>query len=343
MKLFWSLLSIMLTLGLPGPVLASALSPSHVEGSADRRQKTWHATLDLRELPANTRPATIKLRVDARSAARRGATPRVTVALNGLVIGRAWARKNGPTILSIAIEDRLLSTRNHIALAVTSMSTRCAGSACSVDDAHLATPIAIGLDEATAGPVTFAQYVTRFRSGVTITAASTEQRAMAEVFKRALAPHAPTGAGQPAEIVVSRSVPRGTSPALRLDSGPVEIKDRDGLVVFDEHELDALTIVQMTARGDRPVLWVRPGLRERPSGLIELDYGNVALFGADRREIAFSPQQDRAVSVVYASATEREAQLGLYWRLAILAVWLAITAGFLVILRRMPPLKPRAT
>lgn len=325
-----------------GSAAAATLQPSHAEKAPSGHQKVWHATLDLRSLSARTRPTSIGAVVDVHLADTAKEAPQVTITLNGIVIGRAWAKRDGPTHIEAAIEERLLSTRNHFTVAVTALAQQCAASACDVGEAGLNGPIRFALATATSDPVSFAQYVTRFRQGIVIKVTEPRDRALGERAAQAIAPHAPRRAAGPAEIVVGRETPPGTSPALRFDTGPVAIVDRDGRIVYDRARLDAMTLVQMTRRGDTPVLWVRPGTQALPDLPLELDYGTVALFGPAGREIAFVPEQDHAVTIAYSADARREARLGLYWRLAVAAVWLALTIGLVVVLRRMAPLKPQA-
>lgn len=335
----WSILLALGSAALTNVAAAATLPVTYAQQTPDGQQKAWHATLDLRDLPANTRPASLGLSVDARAPARRAVPTRITVSLNGVVIGRAWAEDDRPTALRFDIEDRLLSTRNHVSVAVTG---RCAARACSLGGAELPGGLRVDLAPATPMPLSFAQFVTRFRAGIAVRAIDAQDRQLAEQVIAAIAPRAPRRAEGPAEVIVSRTTPAGIDPDLRFDRGPVEIRTRDGVLLYDERRLNALTIVQVAMRGQTPVLWVRPGTGGKPSAPIELDYGKLALFGTERREIAFSRAQDRAVDIAYAYEAQREAQLGLYWRLAILVVWLAITAGTFVVLRRMPPLKPKS-
>lgn len=320
-------------------VAAATLPAEYVEQSPDGLLQAWHATLDLRRLPPETRPASVGVTIDAREAVQQDGSVRVAVALNGVVIGRARAEPHRPTPLTFAIEDRLLSTRNHVSVAVTSTEQSCSGSDCTISRARLDGGFRIALAPATGLPVSFAQHATRFRAGVAIEADNPHDWALGELAAQALAPQAPHRPDGPARIVVSRAAPPGTSPPLRFDTGPVELKDRDGNVIYDQAALDRLTVVQVLTRGDTPILWMRPGSDMRPVGPIELDHGTVALFGRAGREIAFAPEQDHAVAVAYAADAQREARFGLYWRLGILAVWLAATAGLLIILRRLPPLQ----
>lgn len=342
MKLVGSVILALSTATGGGTAAAATLSTTYVDQTPDGHEKVWHATLDLRALPGTTRPATVSASVDASDAVRQGAAARVTMSLNGVVIGRAWARRDGTTPLRITIEDRLLATRNHITVAVTSMATNCPGTPCVIGTARMTGTMHITLAPANAMPASFAQYVTRFRDGITVRAGNPRDRALAELVVAAMAPRAPHRTTGPAEIIVSRTTPAGIAPELRFDTGPVEIKDRDGVVIYDEKRLDALTIMQVASRGDdTPVLWVRPGTEALAAAPIELDYGTIAMFGRAGREIAFRPDHDKAVTIAYQADAEREARFSLYWRLVVLAIWLGVTAGLVVILRKMPPLQPR--
>lgn len=332
----------LLCLAACAPATAATLRPAYVDQAASGHQKAWHATLDLRDLPADKRPGSVGVIVDAHLGEAVREVPLISVTVNGVVVGRAWARRDGPTKIDARIEDRLFSTRNHVAVAVTSLAQQCPAQACDVTGAELRGSIRFGLAEATAGPITFAQWVTRFRKGVAVKVVEPRDRALGERVVQAIAPHAPRRAAGPAEIVVSREPPKGVTLPLRLDTGPVTVRDRDGRLLYDRARLEGHTLVQIGRRGDRPVLWVRPGTQPLAAMPLELDYGNVALFGARGREIAWSPDQDKTIRIAYAADARREARTGLYWRLAIAALWLAVTAGLVLVLRRMAPLeRPR--
>lgn len=325
------------------PAATETLPAAYADEATNGRQKAWHATLDLRNLPQETRPASIAAQVDTRLGDAVREKPQITIAINGIVVARRWASRAGPTRIETKIDDRLLSTRNHVTVAITSLARRCdEEAACSVTGAELRGPLRFGLAPATAEPLTFAQHVTRFRKGVAVTVIEPRDRRLGELAAQAMAPHAPRRAAGPAEIVVSRELPQGVAAPLRFDTGPVTIKDREGRVLYDQRRLDSYTIAQLAHRGEVPVLWVRPGTQPLAATPLDLDYGNVALFGSRGREIAFSADQDHALTIAYATDAQREAQTGLYWRLTVLTLWLALTAGLVIVLRRMEPLeRPR--
>lgn len=318
-----------------GLVSLASCGAAAAQTHASEPQKTWVATLDLRNLPASKRPSAILARIDAGAKPGEGVR-RLTIRINGIVIGRAWSSADGSTTIRAPLEDRLISTRNRVEISVTATNNACAG--CSVDGARLVGTPWIQLSAASANPILFSQHVTRLRHGVTLAAKTPQEQELAALTIAALGPRAPRKNGAPGRIVVSKTMPAGTSPPLRFDNGPVSITDRNGRTLYSEPDLDSMTIVQIARAGERPVIWVRPAADGSVPHEIELDYGNVALFSQNRREIAFSPDQDTDLRVTYASAAEADAQSWLYWRLAIGAVWLVITIGTIVILRRLPPM-----
>lgn len=320
---------------------AAPLPVQWQERSADGRQTTWHATLDLRELPAGTVPAAVTAVVTTAAGPQATVAPRLAIALNGLVVARGRAAPDGRTELHAEISGKVLSTRNHLAVAATLPAAACGAGPCDLRSAGLSLSLDLEPGAARMPDMSFASLVSRFGTGIAIQAASAGERRLGERAARAVAPHAPRLSQAAASIVVSRTTPQGTRPALRFDRGPVEIRDADGRTLYDQRRLEALTIVQATSRGATPVLWIRPG-RDGPPPTLDLDYGTLALFGRDGREIAFAPGQDRAATVIYAAEARQDARFALTWRLAVLAAWLAATVGFALVLRRIPRLEPKA-
>ncbi|HEY0960096.1 MAG TPA: hypothetical protein VGE05_12625 [Novosphingobium sp.] len=303
-------------------------------------QKNWVGTLDLRTLPPGKRPSAITVRIDATTPQRHGAAPRLTISINGVVIGRTWTSADAPTILRAPIEDRLVSTRNRVEIAVTDTASNCPD--CSMQGARLAETPRIELARAAEKPILFSQHITRLRRGVAVVSESQRDHALAAMAVAALAPHAPQDKNAPSRIVVSRDAPLGTNPPLRFDKGAVTIADRNGRTLYDRARIDRMTIVQMARTGDTPIVWVRPAADGGLPPRMELDYGNVTLFGPTGREIAFSSDQDGDLKIAYASAAEADARSWLYWRLAVIAAWLLITFGTILIVRKLTPLVPKA-
>jgi len=313
-----------------------ALQPARAQ-EADAAALSWQARVDLRDLPARTRPAGLSVSIDAAEAARSGARPLVSLALNGNVVARRFAAADGPTILSARPEDRLLSVRNRVDIAVT--LPFCTGSGCrqALDGVRLAEPVRVALGPVRADLTDFSQLPTRLRPGVAIEAPDAAGQVLAELAKAALASNAPVSEVARARIVVSQQPPAGTRPPLRFDQGRVALQRSDGAVLTSASALEELTVVQLLGTRQRPVIWVRPGKRLPPQ--LELDAGDVALFDEGGRVLAFSTVRDAAVDIAYpAEVAQMQRKIRLR-HLALLATWVLITLAMLLILRRLP--RPR--
>ena len=320
-------------------LLLCAAPPALAQETAGR---TWASDLDLRTLPPGTRPAVIEVAVDAARAAQAGARPLVTLALNGDVVERRFASGDGPTTLRHHPEDRLLSIRNQLEVAVT--LPFCSGEGCAdaLETVRLSHTPRAQLEPLGSDLTNFAQLPTRLRSGIAIGAETSRGRQLAEMARAVLAPAAPLDERAAARIVVGDRPPEGTNPRLRFDRGPVALRRSDGAPLISAAALDRLTVVQLLGTAERPLLWIRPG--DRLPAQLDLDHGDVALFDESGRVFGFSTQADRAVEVAYAPGAdphgqERATQL---WRLALLAFWILLTIGTVLVLRRLPP-TPRAT
>ncbi len=325
-----------------GPAFADELPRADAGLAPINNQKVWRSTIDLRTVPAGAMPSAITVVVDAAEASALGNAPRISITLNGIVVARSWAAQNNPTKLKAEIENRLLSMHNRVEITVTLTRPECADRLCSFGRVRLVQPPTISLVPASDQPLSFHEYASRFRQGVRVTAASPSEQTYAKLAVDAIAPLAPRQDNAAAGIVVSGEAPHGTDPALRFDAGSFDIRDQDGNIILDQRQLDRLTIVQLVERNDEPLLWVRPGSRALPPRQMDLDYGTIALFSHAGQELAFSPDEDRALKIVYRADALREARLGFYWRLAIVLIWFAITVGLAIIIRRMPSARPGA-
>lgn len=325
------------------PAIAETLTPDFVKTTPSGHQKVWQAALDLRDLPSGSRPSSIAAEVDAGGLLQHGEeTFKASISINGIVVAQRAIAPGQKAKLQAELQDRLLSTRNRISVALTALGQACPTDACDVRNGELRGPIQYSINTATPEPISFAEHITRFRSGVSLHVADPRDSQLGKLAIQSVAPQAPIRMEGPAEIIVSRVPPSGLQAPLRLDTGPVDIKDREGHVLFDQARLEALTIVQLVRRGNRPVLWIRPGTEPVAQEPFELDYGNIALFGSRGREIAFSAKQDHDLTIAYAATAIREARTGLYWRLGVAGAWLVLTIGFVGVLRRMKPIAPAA-
>lgn len=325
-----------LALGLVAASNAAA-AQSGADLTTERGQHGWRAIVDLRELPAESRAASVRAVVDARAARRAGLSPRVSIAINGVVVARSLAGAEGPTELRATLEDRLVSTRSRIEVAVTANAPQCRYRACQLPAETELQRLDLQWDEAASDPRNFSEFVTRFRAGIRVEAVTARDQAFADRAIAAIAPHATRTAEGPGAIIVGDAVPQGTDPPLRFDTGPVDIVDRDGKMLYDAAALDRLTVVQILRHDDGPILWVRPGPRAVVPAEMELDHGQVALFGAGGREIAFSPALDRDVRIRY-EAHQRLAEMrSLYVKAAIGIGWLLASLGLAWLYRRAKP------
>ena len=324
-------------------VLALALpctANARPEGETYPAQRHWLTTLDLRTLPADTRVSEVVTTIDASAAARRNLAPRITIRVNGIVVAHKIAGSDGPTTLSATVRDSDIWTRNRIDIAVNASAPACASRACDLGDVKLIGNPFARLGGLPAIPVDFSQNITRFRAGIAVSTERPEDARFTALAIAAVAPRAPLRSKGPARIVVGLKPPAGSDPALRFDTGPVRIEDKDGRLLYDQARLENFTVVQLVQAGDTPVLWVRPGRNAVPPAAFDLDFGTVALFDASGRAIAFAPNRDLAVSITYASAADRAMRDTLYTRLGLIAFWLIVSAGFFIVVRRMPPLRP---
>jgi hypothetical protein len=298
----------------------------------------WTGTLDLRKLPARSAPASLQTEVTIPENTR--GIVKAIVKVNGFVVGRQSVDPGVVSTVRAKIGRRLLSTVNRVEIGVERRGDGCAAEYCAVEGARFTAPVRLYLAKAPARPTSFADYMTRFRAGVSLQPERSGDAGLARVAKTAVAPGATESARGPARIVVSSDPPAGTRPALRFDRGPVQLVTRDGQTVLSARDIAKLTVAQVMSVGGKPVLWVRPGTGPEPKRM-DLDYGDVAMFDGGGRVIAFSPALDTAVRIEYA-ADLNAGPLIAPWRIAVVALWLVLTAGFVLVIRRIPPLPARA-
>lgn len=320
-------------------VAGALLATGAQVGSALAAETAWQYRLDLRDLPASTRPAEIKVSVDASVAARAGKAPLIAVAVNGIVIARRQASNSGPTVIRAPIEDRLLSTGNSIEVAAIA-------AVCPTCDAALGSvrPLDVPrfrLEKARQGATDFSQIVTRYRRAVALRVADPRDGKLAELTKAALAPRASVDARAGAAIHVGARPPRGSVPRLRFDLGPVRLMRSDGVEIVSDETLRRSTVVQLLRAGDRPLVWVRPGEAGAVPAELQLDEGDVAIFDAGGRTMEFSTRRDRAVKISYGPGVDpdgsgRTIEL---WRIGLLAFWLVATVFLAIVYMRLP--RPR--
>ncbi|MBN8845076.1 MAG: hypothetical protein J0H88_17715 [Sphingomonadales bacterium] len=319
-------------------VLALALlTAAFLSPMAEARVAVSHYGLDLRTLPADSRPTAARVEIDARGVGSLARDTWISIAINGMVIARHRASRGKVTVVDVPLQDRLLSTRNQIEIAA---SVRGCAKDC---DAQLAairpvTPLRFRLGKPQAEVDDFSQLVTAYRAGIAVHAPGPREQALSAVVRAALAPAAPLDPSARASIHVGDSPPPGTAPMIRFDHGPVRLLREDGPVIFAPDALARMTVVQILRGRDRPLIWVRPGEGDLPSEL-DLSDGDIALFDAGGRAMAFSTLRDhRAVRIDYPGGYdpyggERRMMI---WRFGLLGFWLIASAFLLFVYRRLP-------
>jgi len=300
---------------------------------ATAQPSRWKGVLDLRALPAGTKPTELLLDVQKRP----GVSSPVFVSLmiNGALLARSEIR--GPTgTIRITLKDRQLSLQNQLDVALEQACGSCFPGA----DFATIKPLRVILRQASPDAHHFYELATLLRSGVEIIA-SPSDAAFARRALTGLAPVAPLRKDGGYEIEVSEFPPEGTAPWLRFDQGAVRLVTRNALVLYTQEQLNRMTIVQIVSRGSEPVLWIKPGRDRAMPRLMPLDYGNVAIFNSKGAEIAFSTSDDRIVQAEYRNQEAEASAIFETWRSFVLAVWVALTIGAAILMFRLPRLRTR--
>jgi len=302
----------------------------------------WTAILDLRDLPAQTAPKSITVSLDLSKVVMNTEVARVSIGMNGFILTDLRRKADGIITITGKIERRFISTRNRIDVSV---QPDCAQRRCSLAGARLTGPLRIGTTKAPSRPTSFADFVTRFREGVSIEATGQRDRDLARFAHRAIAPRAPVIDPETdtamAQIVVSDTPPTGFNSKLRFDRGPVALRSAEGRTVFAEGEIERLTFAQILEVEGRPTLWIRPGATAVTREM-ELDYGNIAAFDETGRVLAFSPAFDTALRIAYAGDARSE-PLFPVWRIAIVLAWLAASIALYFVMGRVPSMRAIAS
>lgn len=299
--------------------------------------EAWRSSLDLRDLPAMTRPAVAVVEVDTSAAAARDLRPLLTFAINGWVIRREEADPSGKTVLRVPLQDRLISTENTIEVAA--ILPNCATTVCAtaLASARPLRPVRFELARPQAEIDDFSQLATTFRAGIAGRAETPREQRLLAMARAALAPRGKLDAAAKAAIYVGPNPPPGATPLLRFDKGPVRLERSDGAVIFSQKEMDAMTAVQVVRGRDRPILWIRPGTGPLPDELYLSD-GDIGLFDGAGRAIAWSRLRDnRAIRINYLAGHDPYAadQTMLTWRIGLAIFWILATLGLIWIYRRI--------
>jgi len=300
--------------------------------------EAWGSTLDLRDLPAMTRPSAAIVEVDTIAAAEQRLRPLITFAINGRVIQRVEADPAGKTVLRVPLRDRLISTQNEIEVAA--ILPNCSTDTCKIAlaSARQMRPVRFELSKPQVEIDDFSQLVTTYRAGIAFDAETPRERQLLAVVRGALAPRGRFDADAKAFIHIGSNPPKGTVPLLRFDRGAMQLERSDNKEIFTFEQLQAMTIVQLVRGRDRPMLWIRPGTGPLPDDMYLSD-GDIALFDSEGRAIAWSTSRDdRSIRVTYINGHDPYGgdQMLLYWRVGLAIFWLLASLGLLWVYRRIP-------
>ncbi|WP_169798708.1 cellulose biosynthesis cyclic di-GMP-binding regulatory protein BcsB [Falsihalocynthiibacter arcticus] len=148
-------------------------------------------------------------------------------------------------------------------------------------------------------------------------------------------------------MIVSNANPSDANPLITLDKGRIEIRDRDGNIMFDGEALSRLGIAQIVSRNGVHGLWLRPGEGEAPALSADmplvLDRGNLALIGAEGVIVATSTSGNSLLEVVYPDQTNWVQILNQYRPWIVGGLWIILTLLVLIVFqklyrsRRSPP------
>lgn len=140
-------------------------------------------------------------------------------------------------------------------------------------------------------------------------------------------------------VIVSASNPGDGDPLITEDKGRIEIRDRNGDVMFDGEALERFGIVQMVTRNGVEGIWLRPGTGPAPDPSLQspfiLDRGDLALIGQEGVVVATSTSGSSLIDVAYPDQTSLAQILDKYRPWIVGGVWLALTLFVLAIFQRV--------
>jgi hypothetical protein len=140
-------------------------------------------------------------------------------------------------------------------------------------------------------------------------------------------------------VIVSATNPGDTEPLITVENGRIEIRDRNGDVMFDGESLERLGIAQIVTRNGVTGLWLKPGTGSAPLGTLEnpfvLDRGDLALIGTEGVIVATSTRNNSLIDVVYPDQTNLVQILDEYRPWIVGGLWLALTLFVLSAFQRM--------
>ncbi|MEP3439946.1 MAG: cellulose biosynthesis cyclic di-GMP-binding regulatory protein BcsB [Sulfitobacter sp.] len=140
-------------------------------------------------------------------------------------------------------------------------------------------------------------------------------------------------------LIVSAENPGDGEPLITADKGRIEIRDRNGDLMFDGEALERFGIVQMITRNGVNGIWLRPGTGPAPDASQQtpfvLDRGDFALVGQEGVVVSTSTRSNSLIDVVYPDQTTFVEILDKYRPWIVGSVWLALTLMVLAVFQRI--------
>ena len=330
--------------------LAVAPARAEVFGRAD-----LVSVLDMRRLPADTRPSRLLLDV---AVAPDGAGEKavVSVFVNERLLGSTVAATGEPTHLDLLLPEGLAGATINVRALVQRDSAQ---GDCRFEPqgypAQILGSSSLLLDHADGAPHDFSDLTSRFAKGLDLrlpaAAADRPQLVLglvSEVANQLSGDLVPVSVSYVAAgnavapdrpfIAVTELPPVGSAPRVRFDQGRVAVTDHSGRTLLDVGGFAAGAVAQIVTAGDNPGLWIKPlgadGALPSPPEL-HLDRGDVAFIDGNGVALAMSTERDTVVKISYPDHVSWLTVAERFRSWIIAGLWLLATAVLLLTLQRM--------
>jgi cellulose synthase operon protein B len=313
------------------------------------------AILDMRRLPAGTRPTRLSLDVMV-APDGAGAKAVVSAFVNERLLGSTVAATDEATHLDLPLPDGLVGTLANLRVVV---ERDIAQGNCRFGPqgypAQILGSSALVLGSAGGSAQDFSDLTARFVRGldVLLPASAADQPThvlglIAEVANQLSPDTTPIDVGYVAAgsapvpeapfIAVSDLPPAGATPRVRFDSGRVAVIDQSGHTLLDLGGFTGGAVAQVLQVGDTPGLWIKPlapdGQAPSPPD-IHLDHGDVAFIDQKGVALAMSTVHDTLVRISYPDQVSWLTVAGRFRSWIIAGLWLLATAVLLLTLQRL--------
>jgi hypothetical protein len=311
--------------------------------------------VDTRRLPAGTRPTRLSLDVMV-APDGAGAKAVVSTFVNERLLGSTVAATGEATHLDLPLPEGLVGIIANVRVVI---ERDIAQGDCRFGPqgypAQVLGSSALVLTSAAGSAHDFSDLTSHFTRGVDVLlpAAAADQPArvlgiVADAVNQLSPDTAPLNVGYVAAgsapvpegpfIAVSDTAPAGTTPRVRFDRGRVAVVDRSGHTLLDLGGFVGGAVIQVTATGDTPGLWIKPlspdGTAPSPPEL-HLDHGDVAFVDAKGVALTMSTVRDTVVKISYPDQVSWLTVAERFRSWIIAGLWLLVTAALLLTLQRM--------